>query len=92
MQSKTKEIKESLSELLELPKDIILDLPRITLLGDMQMYVENHKGIVEYSQIRIRVKVKNGILRITGKELSIKSIVTDEIIICGSIESIEFTK
>ncbi|MEW9124819.1 MAG: sporulation protein YqfC [Thermotaleaceae bacterium] len=92
MQSKTKEIKESLSELLELPKDIILDLPRITLLGDMQMYVENHKGIVEYSQIRIRVKVKNGILRITGKELSIKSIVTDEIIICGSIESVEFTK
>jgi sporulation protein YqfC len=37
MKSKTKEIRESVSELLELPKDIMLDLPRITLLGDIQL-------------------------------------------------------
>ncbi|MCT4621200.1 MAG: sporulation protein YqfC [Marinisporobacter sp.] len=90
MKSKTKEIRESVSELLELPKDIMLDLPRITLLGDLQLYIENHKGIIEYSETRIRVNTKSGVIRITGKDLSIKTIVTEEIIIGGQIKNIEF--
>ncbi|QZY56550.1 sporulation protein YqfC [Crassaminicella profunda] len=90
MKSKTKEIRESVSELLELPKDIMLDLPRITLLGKLQLYIENHKGIIEYSDTRIRVNTKSGVIRITGRELSIKTIVTEEIIICGQVENIEF--
>lgn len=92
MKNKTKQIKESVSELLELPKDIILDLPRITLLGNMQLYIENHKGIIEYSKLRIRVNTKSGIIRIIGKELLIKTIITEEIIICGNIEKIEFVQ
>lgn len=90
MKSKTKDIKESMSDLLELPKDIMLDLPRVILLGNLQLYIENHKGIIEYSKNRIRVNTKNGILRITGKDLLIKTIVTEEIIICGSIDTMEF--
>ncbi|MCT4605277.1 MAG: sporulation protein YqfC [Marinisporobacter sp.] len=90
MKSKTKEIRESVSELLELPKDIMLDLPRITLLGDLQLYIENHKGIIEYSETRIRVNTKSGVIRITGKDLSIKTIVTEEIIVVGQVKNIEF--
>jgi sporulation protein YqfC len=90
MGDKTKEIKESISELLELPKDIILDLPRITMIGNLQIYIENHKGILEYSKQRIRVHTKNGTLRIIGKNLQIRSIVTEEMIITGVIEQIEF--
>ncbi|QEK12359.1 sporulation protein YqfC [Crassaminicella thermophila] len=90
MKSRTKEIKESVAELLELPKDIMLDLPRITLLGNLQLYIENHKGIIEYSKLKIRVNTKSGVIRITGKDLSIKTIITEEIIICGNIENVEF--
>ncbi len=91
MHSRATAIKESISELLELPKDIILDLPRITLIGNLQIYVENHKGIVEYSKTRIRINTRSGILRITGKELRIKNVETEQIVVCGSFESIEFT-
>lgn len=90
MKSRTKEIKESVAELLELPKDIMLDLPRITLLGNLQLYIENHKGIIEYSKLRIRVNTKSGVIRITGRDLSIKTIIAEEIIVCGKIENIEF--
>ncbi|MBF8982004.1 sporulation protein YqfC [Lutibacter sp. B2] len=90
MKGKTKEIKESISELLELPKDIMLDLPRITLLGNLQLYIENHKGIIEYTKVRIRVNTRDGILRIMGNDLLIKNIVSEEIVICGKIHSIEF--
>ncbi len=92
MKDKSTEIKESISELLELPKDIILDLPRITMIGNLQLYIENHKGIVEYSKQRIRINTKNGIVRITGKNLSIKTIITEEIVITGLIQDIEFVE
>lgn len=85
------EIKSNLSEILELPKDIILDLPKITLVGNLQLYIENHKGIVEYGNLRIRVNTNAGILRILGKNMVIKTIVAEEIIIVGEIDSIEFT-
>ncbi|MBS3994913.1 MAG: sporulation protein YqfC [Alkaliphilus sp.] len=90
MKNLSKEIKETVSELLELPKDIILDLPRITLVGNLQLYIENHRGLIEYSNQRIRIYTKNGIMRIMGKNLVIKTVIKEEIIIVGLIEHIEF--
>lgn len=91
MKKKIDEIKSNFSDILELPKDIMLDLPKITLIGNLQLYIENHKGIVEYGSFRIRVNTNAGILRILGKNMVIKTIVTEEIIIVGEIESLEFT-
>lgn len=91
MKKKINEIKSNFSEILELPKDIMLDLPKVTLIGNLQLYIENHKGIVEYGNLRIRVNTNAGILRILGKNMIIKTIVTEEIIIVGEIDSIEFT-
>ena len=35
-----------------------MDLPRITLIGNLQLFVENHKGIIEYSDSRIRINTR----------------------------------
>jgi len=51
-------IKKGIADLLELPRDIVLDLPKITLLGNLQLYIENHKGIIEYSTSLVRVNTK----------------------------------
>lgn len=91
MKKRIDDIKSNVSEMLELPKDIMLDLPKITLIGNLQLYIENHKGIIEYGNLRIRVNTNAGILRVLGKNMVIKTIVTEEIIIVGEIESVEFT-
>ena len=83
-------IKKGLAEILELPKDIILDLPKIIMVGNLQIYIENHKGILEYTDNRIRINTKNGILRIIGKNLILKNIVAEEIFIVGEINQVEF--
>ncbi|MTI70884.1 MAG: sporulation protein YqfC [Firmicutes bacterium] len=85
-------LKGSLSDILELPKDIMLDLPRITMIGNLQLYIENHKGIIEYNKQRIRINTKDGIIRIIGKNLVIKTIVTEEILITGEIDQVEFSE
>lgn len=85
-------IKENVSDALEIPKDILLDLPRITLIGNLQVSIENHKGIIEYSNEYIRVKIKDGVIKVSGMDLVIKTIITEEIIITGKIASIDFFK
>ena len=91
MKNKGDSIKNTVSEVLELPKDIMLNLPKITMVGRIQLYIENHKGIIEYSTERIRVNTNEGILKITGRNMIIKNIVTEEMVICGDIEIVEFS-
>ena len=90
MKSKKDNIKNVVSEILELPKDIMLGLPKITMIGQIEIHIENHKGIIEYSKEIIRINTSEGVLKITGKSMDIKNIITEEVVIIGEIISIEF--
>lgn len=82
--------KYNISEILELPKDIIMDLPKVTIIGNIQIYISNHKGIIEYSLNTIRINTNNGVIKIIGEDLHIRTIMSEEIIVVGYIEKIEF--
>jgi len=90
MNSRTYKIKEKISDALELPKEITLDIPKITILGAESVTIENHKGIISYSDNQIRVNTGCGILSISGQRLAIKSIIQEEIIITGQIGNIGY--
>ncbi|MDF2839247.1 MAG: yqfC [Clostridia bacterium] len=90
MNKKTYKIKETLSNALELPKDIILDVARVTMIGSNHVIVENHKGILEYNEDQIRVNTGSGILIVIGSKLNIKSILQEEITITGEIDSVGY--
>lgn len=90
MGDKFNNLKEELSEALELPKEIVLDLPKISLIGKIQLIIENHKGIIEYTPMQIRIGSNSGIIKIQGKNLYIKTIVKEEIIVTGEIDAFEF--
>ncbi|SHJ79309.1 sporulation protein YqfC [Paramaledivibacter caminithermalis] len=89
-EEKITKIKSNISNILEIPKEILLDLPKITFIGNLQVSIENHKGIIEYSSENIRVKIKDGFIKISGIDLAIKTIITEEIIISGKIASIDY--
>lgn len=90
MKKKAYKIKETLSNALELPKDIILDVAKVTLIGSNNISVENHKGILEYNEDQIRVNTGSGILTINGSKLNIKAIIQEEITITGEIYSVSY--
>ena len=90
MKSKKDHIKNAVSEILELPKDIMLGLPKVTMIGKMELHIENHKGIIEYSKEIIRINTSEGILKITGKMMNIKNIVTEELTVTGELISVEY--
>lgn len=82
-------LKLNLSDALELPMDIALDIPKITVIGNMEINIANHRGIIEYNCDLIRINTKIGIVKVKGKDMVIKNILSEEITIIGIIESIE---
>ncbi len=90
MNGKTYKIKEKLSDVLELPREIVLDISKIIVIGTDSVIVENHKGIIDYCDNKISINTGSGIMIINGSNLLIKSIVQEEIEIKGRIKNINF--
>lgn len=83
-------LKEKLTDVFEIPKEIVLNVPRISLVGNTNIIVENYKGLKEYEDSNIVLSAGNGVIKIGGKALMIKEITSEIIIIDGNITSIEF--
>lgn len=85
-----KKIKERISEILELPKDAMLDLPQIILSGNREVSIDNYKGIILYSDTVMKINAKDFVITITGVSLDISNIGNDDISVSGIINKIEF--
>ncbi len=79
-----------LTDVLELPKDLVLNLPRVTMVGNIQLTLENHRGVILYTDSRVRVAVEKGEVVVVGQKLTLRSIYADEIIIDGLILDVSF--
>ncbi|WP_010244052.1 sporulation protein YqfC [Acetivibrio cellulolyticus] len=85
-------LKEKMSELFEIPKDIVLNVPKLTMIGNGDLLIENFKGIIEYDDDRIRINTNSGIIKISGTRLGIKEITSEDLMVNGEISSLEFLK
>ncbi len=82
--------KQLFTNFFDLPRDVVLNLPRIIVIGNNQFYIENHRGVMEYSDHLIRVRITGGELQVAGSELIIRNVYQEEIIIEGQIQRVEF--
>ncbi|MFZ7103452.1 MAG: sporulation protein YqfC [Peptococcaceae bacterium] len=85
-------IKQRFSNVLDIPKDVMLDLPKMTIIGDIQIYIENHRGIIEYTGEQIRLSTSLGELIIKGEDLVLRNINIEEVYLDGRIKSIEYAR
>ena len=76
-------LSEYIADTMRMPKDVIMNLPKISICGDREIFVENHKGLVEYTDTDIRVKMKDGIIHIKGSKLRIIVMEYDRMVING---------
>lgn len=79
-------------ELLEIPKEISSEKPKLTVMGFEELLVENYKAILEYQDFYVRLSTHIGIININGFELNLNEMTNDDILITGKIESIDFEK
>ncbi|GAB3795370.1 sporulation protein YqfC [Virgibacillus kimchii] len=83
-------MKPWLIKYLALPSDVVLELPRITIVGNLHVYVENHQGLITYSETELKLKSNKGYIRITGTSFVLKMMLPEEILLEGMIKEVEF--
>ena len=65
--------------------------PRVEIIGNSRVVVENHRGIQEYDDGVLRVKCSGCEVRITGDGLVLTALSLDELAVTGTIVSVEYT-
>ena len=78
------------NKLLEIPQEVSSNIPKLTIIGFQKMLIENYKAILEYQDFYIRISTHIGILNINGYELNLNEMTTDDLLITGKIEGIDF--
>ncbi len=85
-----KNVRGRLSKVLEVPEEVSLQIPKLTILKFEEVLIENYKGILEYQDFFVRIQTYIGIVNINGFQLSLEEMTTDDLIVKGKIESIDF--
>jgi sporulation protein YqfC len=85
----SRKLRKWTATILDLPQDVVLDLPRITMIGGLQVTVENHRGILHFSPDNLRLAMDNGIMEVTGQDLIIRNIGAEEVFVEGKIMGVQ---
>ncbi|MGI6362482.1 MAG: YabP/YqfC family sporulation protein [Bacillota bacterium] len=81
-------VAKKIADIFDLPRDLIANTFRLTLVGRGQLFIENHKGIILYDPELIRLNVRGGEIKIAGSQLQVRSVYAHEVYIEGAIENI----
>lgn len=81
-----------IDDILEMPKEIYSEAPKVTITGFEELIIENFKGILEYEDYYIRANTFIGIININGFNLKLEKLTEDDLKIMGKIESIDIER
>jgi len=79
---------ERAAETFDLPADALAGLPKVELVGDGELRVENHKGILAYGREEIHISGGIYLIKIAGQELELRAMTGVELLITGTITQI----
>ena len=79
-----------LDEILEIPVELSTNNPKLTIIGFERLLIENYKGILEYQDYFVRVNTYIGIININGFNLNLEEMTSDDLLVTGKIESIDY--
>lgn len=82
--------KEAILDSLKLPKDICLGALKVTLTGNREAWIENYRGILEYTECQILLQCKTCQVCFEGTGLSIDYYTTEDMKISGNICCVKY--
>ena len=81
---------DKISEFTGVPKETIMDLTKMSFAENRELYVENHKGIMEYTDEMLRIRTKYSVIKICGADFRISYINKYDLLVEGVFHSIKF--
>ncbi len=65
---------------------------RVTLINGGELLIEGHKGITEYLEGALSVRIRGGKLLVTGEDLTVKEINEQELLLVGKVDRVEVVR
>lgn len=65
------------------PAGILGRSAQVTMIGKEYVLLEGHRGVVELSQSRIRLRTGDGVVSVLGSMLQLQELSLDTALICG---------
>lgn len=79
---------EQLSHAADLPDEVFPGQTLIEIVDGNRVLIECHRGVIEYGQEKICVKLHFGILQICGNDLYLRCMTRNKLVVCGCIHGI----
>ena len=80
---------EKLARRTDLPADIVAGTIKVALTGTEQVLVENHRGILAYTDGLVEVNGKGVLLRIRGEKLLLRAMDSEMLLVTGKIFGVD---
>lgn len=90
MESKLIRTKEVIAEKLDLPRDVVLNIPKITITGNNEITIENHKGVVLFEERKMQINSNIGLITIYGQGFEILFMGGSTLTLSGSFKSMVY--
>lgn len=82
---------EKINDTLDIPQCAIPGTAQIEMAGNREVIVDGCRGILQYEDSVIRISTGRLVIRFTGTDLVIRTIEQNQIQICGTILSVDFS-
>lgn len=83
---------EFLTESLSFPADVCKNEIKATIIGNEWAWIENMKGILEFTDKKLIIQGKRRILTLEGKRLQIDRFTKEELLVRGKIDVIRYSE
>ncbi|MCM8710410.1 sporulation protein YqfC [Clostridium sp. SYSU_GA19001] len=90
MENKLNKTKETLAQRLDLPRDVVMNIPRITITGDNEITIENHKGVILFEEKEIKVNSNVGLITVYGYGFEILFMGGTTLTLSGKFKSVVY--
>ena len=74
---------------MEWAEDLSGQCARVTAVGSRSLLVENHTGILEFTDARVRLGTRRGTLCVIGSGLTLCDVRPDALIVRGRVQRVE---
>ncbi|MDD4797349.1 MAG: YabP/YqfC family sporulation protein [Eubacteriales bacterium] len=79
---------ERITEMLEIPGETMFKLPSLQWTGRDRLYVQNHRGILDYTPQWLVIDTVEGSYKVSGQDLRLEMLSKEALLLRGAIVSI----
>ena len=88
--NKMRKLADKLCGSLELPEEAALNTSKLSAVGGKRMLIENHRGLLSYSDNAVEIMTESGKISVLGSGFIIRTMTKSNLLIYGDFRSVEW--